>query len=198
MRLRCLKLLLASTDRDAAQDWAGALATLRQALDVGLSTENRDVWANLANMALHLGDDVSHRRYFNAMLSSARADGAVMEVLYGQHRVCFSEFAAGDWAAVRRSAEEAMSLALSIGHPALTASPSAWLCLLAALQGTDDYERRLEAAEQAARAAPPRHHGSRHRRPAPLGQGSSRRARGQRRRVLPPLQPAPRSGRSFV
>ena len=148
-RLRCLKLLLASTDQDATQDWGRALAILRQALDIGLSTDSRDVWANLANMALHLGDDVSHRRYYDAMLSSARADGAVMEVLYGQHRVCFSEFAAGDWAAVRRSAEEAMSLALSIGHPALTASPSAWLCLLAALQGTDDYDRRLEDAEQA-------------------------------------------------
>ena len=150
VRLRCLKLLFASTDRDADQDWAGALAQLREALDIGLSVESRDVWANLANMAFHLGDDVSHRRYFNAMLSSARADGAVMEVLYAQHRVCFSEFAAGDWAVVRRSAEEAMSLALSIGHPALTAAPSAWLCLLAALQGTDDYDRRLAAAEQAA------------------------------------------------
>jgi DNA-binding CsgD family transcriptional regulator len=149
VRFRCLKLLLTCTDQDATGDWAGALATLRQALDVGVSTDNRDVWANLANMALHLGDDASHRRFYNAMLSSARADGAVMEVLYGQHRVCFSEFAAGDWAAARRSAEEAMSLALSIGHPALTASPSAWLCLLAALQGTDDYETRLAAAEEA-------------------------------------------------
>jgi DNA-binding CsgD family transcriptional regulator len=150
VRLRCLKLLLASTDQDAARDWGGALTTLREGLDLGLSTDNRDVWANLANMSLHLGNDVSHRRYYNAMLSSARADGAVMEVLYGQHRVCFSEFAAGDLAAVRRSAEEAMSLALSIGHPALTASPSAWLCLLAALQGTDDYDRLLEDAEEAA------------------------------------------------
>jgi DNA-binding CsgD family transcriptional regulator/tetratricopeptide (TPR) repeat protein len=149
VRVRCLKLLLSSTDRDAARDWGGALSTLQQGLDVGLSTENRDVWANLANMALHLGDDASHRRYYTAMLASARADGAVMEVLYGQHRVCFSEFAAGDWAAVRRSAEEAMSLALDIGHPALTASPLAWLCVLAALQGTDDYERCLDAAEQA-------------------------------------------------
>ncbi|HYO33311.1 MAG TPA: AAA family ATPase [Nocardioidaceae bacterium] len=150
VRLRCLKLLLASTDRDAEGDWAGALAPLRQALDIGLNTESRDVWANLANMAFHLGDDASHRRYYNAMLSSARADGAVMEVLYAQHRVCFSEFAAGDWAAVRRSAEEAKSLALSIGHPALAATPTAWLCLLAAHQGTDDYDVLLQAAEQAA------------------------------------------------
>lgn len=150
VRLRCLKLLLVSTDHDAAGDRSAAMASLRQALDIGLGTESRDVWANLANMAFHLGDDVSHRRYYNAMLSSARTDGAVMEVLYAQHRICFSQFAAGDWTAVRRTAEEAMSLAHSIGHPALTAAPSAWLCLLAAHQGTDDYSRRLTTAERAA------------------------------------------------
>ena len=97
-------------------------------------------------MALHLGDDAAHRSFFTAMLAAARTDGAVMEVLYALHRLCFSQYAAGDWAAVRRSADEAMSLARSIGQPAQTGTPLAWLTLLAALQGRDDYDELLEAA----------------------------------------------------
>jgi DNA-binding CsgD family transcriptional regulator len=149
VRIQCLKLLLQSTTLDAEQDWGGALEVLRTALAIGLDTEDRDVWANLANTALHLGDDAAHRRYFNAMLSAARSDGAVMEVLYALHRVCLSELAAGDWSAVRRSADEAMSLAKSIGQPALTATPLAWLTLLTALQGGDDYDTLLAATEEA-------------------------------------------------
>jgi DNA-binding CsgD family transcriptional regulator len=67
-----------------------------------------------------------------------------MEVLYALHRLCFSQYAAGDWSAVRRSADEAMSLAHSIGQPAQTGTPLAWLTLLAALQGREDYDGLLE------------------------------------------------------
>jgi hypothetical protein len=55
---------------------------------------------NLGNLALHLGDDAAHRAFFGAMLTGARADGAVMEVLYALHRLCFSQYAGGDWAGV--------------------------------------------------------------------------------------------------
>ena len=111
-----------------------------------MAAEDRDVWANLGNLALHLGDDAAHRTFFSHMLTAARTDGAVMEVLYALHRLCFSQYAAGDWAAVRRSAEEAVSLARSIGQPAQTATPLAWLTLLAALQGRDDYDALLGEA----------------------------------------------------
>lgn len=149
VRLQCLKLLIQSTTRDAERNWGAALDVLRTALAVGLDTEDRDVWANLANTALHLGDDAAHRRYFNAMLSAARSDGAVMEVLYALHRICLSELAAGDWPAVHRSAHDALSLARSIGQPALTATPLAWLTLLAALEGADDYDSLLKRTEDA-------------------------------------------------
>ena len=111
-----------------------------------MAAEDRDVWANLGNMALHLGDDAAHRSFFRRMLAAARTDGAVMEVLYALHRLCFSQYAAGDWSAVRRSADEAVSLARSIGQPAQTGTPVAWLTLLAALQGRDDYDDLLEEA----------------------------------------------------
>jgi hypothetical protein len=119
-RVRCLKLLLEATDLEADKDWAWAIGTLRTALSSGMAAEDRDVWANLGNMALHLGDDVAHRSFFTRMLAAARTDGAVMEVLYALHRLCFSQYGAGDWSAVRRSADEALSLARSIGQPAQT------------------------------------------------------------------------------
>jgi len=109
-----------------------------------MDAEDRDVWANLGNMALHLGDDAAHRSFFGRMLSAARADGAVMEVLYALHRLCFSQYTVGDWSAVRRSADEAVSLARSIGQPAQTGTPLAWLTLLAALQGREDYDELLD------------------------------------------------------
>ena len=145
-RVQCLKLLLETTDREAAHDWGGAIAALRTALGSGMAAEDRDVWANLGNMALHLGDDAAHRSFFTPMLAAARTDGAVMEVLYALHRLCFSQYAAGDWSAVRRSADEAVSLARSIGQPAQTGTPLAWLALLAALQGRADYDELLEEA----------------------------------------------------
>jgi DNA-binding CsgD family transcriptional regulator len=147
-RVQCLELLLHATNREAAQDWAGAITALRTALGNGLAAEDRDVWANLGNMALHLGDDAAHRSFFTAMLAAARVDGAVMEVLYALHRLCFSQYAGGDWVAVRRSADEAVSLARSIGQPAQTGTPLAWLTMLAALQGRDDYEQLLEEATE--------------------------------------------------
>ncbi len=92
-------------------------------------------------MALHLGDDASHRSHFNTMLSSARSDGAAMEVLYGQHLVSLSEFAAGDWAAVRRSAEDASVVGPQHRSPSVDREPRRRGCACsAALQGTDDYE----------------------------------------------------------
>ena len=135
---------LTTTALDAEQDWGGAVAALDVALAIGFDTEDRDVWANLANIALHLGDVEAHRSYLTAMLSAARADGAVMEVLYALNRICLSQYAAGDWSAVRRSAEEAVSLARSVGLPAVSVFSLAWLTLLAALQGRADYDELLD------------------------------------------------------
>ena len=149
VRIQCLKRLLTTTDLDAAQDQAGALAVLRTALEIGLASEDRDVWANLGNIALHLGDDAAHRKFFSAMISAARADGAVMEVLYALNRSCLSQFASAQWSAVRRSADESASLARSIGQTAQTAIPLAWLTVLAAHQGDPGYDELLDSATTA-------------------------------------------------
>jgi DNA-binding CsgD family transcriptional regulator len=72
-----------------------------------------------------------------------------MEVLYALNRLCLSQFAAGQWSAVRRSAEDSASLARSIGQPAQTTIPLAWLTMLAAHQGRDDYHDLYDAATTA-------------------------------------------------
>jgi DNA-binding CsgD family transcriptional regulator len=145
-RLHCLKLLLRSTELDAAEDWGTALPTVRSARAVGMVSEDRDVWANLANMALHLGDDDLHRSLFTAMTASARAEGAVMEVLYARNRLGLSEFVQGDWTGVRSGAEESISLARSIGQTSQTAIPLTMLALLAAHQGRPEYDDLLAHA----------------------------------------------------
>ena len=50
--------------------------------------------------------------------------------------ICMS----GDWSRVRSAADEAVTLSADTGQPALGAAPLGWLTLLAALQGTADYD----------------------------------------------------------
>ncbi len=95
---------------------------------------------NLGNAALQLGDDEGQRRFYSHALSRARESGAVTAVIYCLQRLCFVHFATGDHLAVRVSAEEALALGESIGQPAMTALPVAWLALLAAHQGSDEYD----------------------------------------------------------
>jgi DNA-binding CsgD family transcriptional regulator len=70
-----------------------------------------------------------------------------MAVIYALQRLCFGHLVAGDWAAVRSCADEALVLGQGIGPRALTAPPLAWLTLLAALQGRDDYDGLLHDLE---------------------------------------------------
>src|SRR3954451_18709021 len=71
-----------------------------------------------------------------------------MAVVCSLQRLCVGYLVARDWTAVRSSAEEALALGASLGSRALTAPPLAWLTLLAALQGRDDYATRLVDLEE--------------------------------------------------
>ena len=106
---------------------------------------------NLGNAALQLGDDDAQQHFYTLALSRAREAGAVMAVVYALQRLCFGHLVAGDWAAVRSSAEEALALGTSMGQRALTAPPLAWLTLLAALQGRDDYDTLLPTWRRSSR-----------------------------------------------
>jgi DNA-binding CsgD family transcriptional regulator len=151
-RTRCLKHLLVAMTCAAEGSWSEAVAALDLALAAGEDLDERDVLWNLGNAALQLGDDDGQQRFYAYALARAREAGAATAVVYVLQRLCFGQFLAGDHVGVRSSAEEALALATSIGQPAMTALPVAWLTLLAASQGRDDYDellRRLEALETA-------------------------------------------------
>ena len=158
-RTRCLKHLLVSTRYDIAGDRASALDELHAAHAIALGAADTladlDLLGNLANAALHLGDNAAHRRFYALMLSTARENGDGMAVLYALQRVPFSQYVGGQWVALRNSSEEAVTLGLSVGQVAATAAPRAWLTLLAALQGGADYDDRLTSLAGLVAAHPP-------------------------------------------
>ena len=79
-----------------------------------------------------------------------------MAVLYALQRLSFGLYVAGQWAALRSAAEEAVALGHSVGQRGLTTvAPLAWLTLLAALEGRPDYDERLAALEALVAAHPP-------------------------------------------
>ena len=153
-RTVCLKQMLVAMTLAGEDDWTGAIGPLDLALASGHTVTDLDVLGNLGNAALQLGDDVAQQRYYALALSRAREAGAAMAVVYALHRLCFGHLVAGDWVALRSCAVEARSLAVSLGQRALTAPSLAWLTLLAALQGRDDYDALLRDLDQAVATYP--------------------------------------------
>jgi DNA-binding CsgD family transcriptional regulator len=147
-RIRALEQLLLAMTHAAENEWAEAIAALSLALESDPSDLDSDLIGNLGNAALHLGDDDTHLRYFTVMLSLARQSGAGYMVLYALHRVAFTQLLTGQWHEVRTAAEEGLSLAGAIGERTLEAPPMAWLTLLAALQGRDDFGELLANLQQ--------------------------------------------------
>ncbi|WP_297739506.1 AAA family ATPase [Nocardioides sp.] len=149
-RTLCLKRLLTAMTETAEGNWSAAVEALDLALAVGADVDDREVFWNLGNAAVQLGDDEGQQRFYAYALSRAREAGAATAVVYVLHRSCFGEFLAGSHVAVRSNAEEAIALATSIGQTSMTALPIAWLALLAATQGRDEYDillARLEDVE---------------------------------------------------
>lgn len=148
-RTRCLRQMLLSMTKVIEGEWSIAVAALDLAVEAAEHVDDRDVLWNLANAALQLGDDEAQQHFYTHALARAREGGAVTAVVYCLQRLCFGYYLAGDVDAVRASAEEAVALGLSIGQPALTAPPTAWLAVLAALQNRDDeYEDHLATVER--------------------------------------------------
>ena len=143
----CLKHLLTAMTLTAEGDLAAAVTALDRAFVAGEHVEDREMLWNLGNAALQLGADDAQQHFYDLALSRAREAGAVTAVVYALERLCFSHYLAGDLGAARRAADEALSLASSVGQPALTAPPTAWLTMLSALQGRADYDDLLGRLE---------------------------------------------------
>lgn len=153
-RTLCLRHMLVAMTKVAEGDWNAATAALDRALELGDRVDDRDVLWNLANAALQLGADQAQQHFYGYALSRAREAGAVTAVIYCLQRLCFGQYLAGDLVAVRNGAEEAISLGRSIGQPAMTAPPVAWLAVLAALQDRDDVDQHLARLEELVAAHP--------------------------------------------
>jgi DNA-binding CsgD family transcriptional regulator len=146
-RTTCLRLLLATLTASGDHDFGRAIPALERALHTGREVDDLDVMGNLGNTALHLGYEEGARSYYSAMVSTAREAGAGMVVIYALQRLAFAQLPAGSWTALRSSADEALTLARSVGQPSLTAAPLAALTLLAALTGGGDFDNHLRALE---------------------------------------------------
>jgi DNA-binding CsgD family transcriptional regulator len=153
-RTACLKQMFVAMTRAGEGQWAAAMSALDDAMKTGEEVADLDVLGNLGNAALQLGDDQAQQRFYTRAMSRAREVGGAMTLVYALQRLCFGYLVAGDWAAVRSSAEEALALATSLGQRPLTAPPLAWLTLLAALQGRDDYGTMLADLEEVVAAHP--------------------------------------------
>ena len=153
-RTRCLRQMLLAMTRVAESRWSEAVEALDQALTIGEDVDDRDVLWNLGNAGLQLGDDRRQQQFYSYALSRAREAGAVTAVIYCLQRICFGHHATGDLVALRVSAEEALALAEGIGQPAMTALPIAWLTLLAARQGREEYDDLRARLEELVTACP--------------------------------------------
>ncbi len=155
-RTRSLKHLLLSSEHAMVGERAGAVAELQVARSAGRTTEDLDLLGNLGNDALHLGEDEAHRELYALMLSVARERGDGMAVLYALQRSAFGLYLAGSWVELRSTCEEAVSLGRSVGQRASTATPLAWLTLVAALQGSPDHDGHRVALDELLTSHPAR------------------------------------------
>ena len=137
-RTRCLQAAAGQHPARPRRRSGPALRELHAAQETALGAADTmrdlDLLGNLANAALHLGDDDTQRRFYALMLSTARENGDGMAVLYALQRATFGHYVSGQWTVLRSSAEEAVALGRSVGQAAVTAASLAWLTLLAALR----------------------------------------------------------------
>jgi DNA-binding CsgD family transcriptional regulator len=135
---------------------AGAWAAASAALDAAVAETElfepglHDLLPLAGLVALHLGRDETALRLHDRLLATARAEGALIMVLYALTRRAAVDLALGRWDALAAGAQEALRLAEATGRAGLTAMPRAWLAALAALQGRDGAAALHAEAERAA------------------------------------------------
>ncbi len=128
-----------------ARDWPTAVTSFRSAfaLTDDHPVDDHVLQPNLAIAALLIDDDERSLRLHEDQLTAARRAGALNMVEHALTRGFQSQIATGAWTAAAGAAAEALPLAVSTGHPGLTATPTAELALVAALRGEDAADRHL-------------------------------------------------------
>jgi DNA-binding CsgD family transcriptional regulator len=155
-RERWFAELIVGLDHVVHGRWAEAAEVIGVLLRdaAGLDEGDQDLLPNLGIAALHIGDDAAAAGYHSRLLARARDTGAMVMVLYSLTRLVATDVATGDWSTGDGRATEAIGLGDETGQPVLAAGPRAWLLVLAAHRGGDDYDRLLADVEAVVAAQP--------------------------------------------
>ena len=107
----CLKQLLVAMTLAAEGDWAGAVAALDSRWRVGDGTSPTSTCSGTwATPRCSSGDDAGPAALLRACACPVPGTPVRHAVVYALQRLCFGYLVAGDWAAVRASADEALTL----------------------------------------------------------------------------------------
>lgn len=149
VRDQCFAELLVGLGHVRAGEWSEAAERLRRALDLGEDLElgDQDLLPNLGIAAMHIGDIERYVNHHERLLARARHSGAQVMVLYSLTRLGFADAVTGQWATLTGRQQEAVALGKETGQEVLVAGPTAWLALVAALRGEDEFADRLASLE---------------------------------------------------
>jgi DNA-binding CsgD family transcriptional regulator len=147
---RCYAELTLGLRAVEAGDWDAATTWIRRAIATArpLELDDQELLPNLALAALHIGDTGASEQFHQRQLTSARASGAVVVVLYALTRLTFSDIAHGRWADLASRQAEAVRLGAGTGQAALATMPRTSLLLLAAYRGDAAYDDLLAEVER--------------------------------------------------
>ena len=141
----------------ARRDWNTAAAAFGRAFALGEDEPpdaQHPLQPQLGLAAFLIDDDVRGLRLHADHVTAARRTGALSWVEHALTRGAYSQLAVGAWSQASAAAEEALTLAASMGRPGLTALPTAELALLAALRGDAAADRHLAEATAIRQAHP--------------------------------------------
>ncbi|HET7415506.1 MAG TPA: AAA family ATPase [Arthrobacter sp.] len=146
--IRCYSNLLLGLDKIAHNQMREATPLLQTAFAEAQHLDDWDLLANTGVAAMHLGDDTAIAEIHGRLLSRAREESAIINILYALTRGTFANISLGRWSTVGSEMSEALQLAHGAGHPALTALPLAGLSLVAALRADPVSREHLSALNQ--------------------------------------------------
>src|ERR687898_814003 len=130
-------------------DLRSALEPLRDAIRCAVSFDDSMLLTWAARAAYYLGDDTAAHGLDTRAVSTARAVGAVGDMLPPLQRLALTDIFIGNWPIAEANAIEALRFAEETGQANMASLPGCWLSLLAAYKGEEnDLATRIEETER--------------------------------------------------
>jgi DNA-binding CsgD family transcriptional regulator len=142
-REQCVPGLLVGFHHLLAGRLAAAAPAFQAAFGAAQGVSEPDLTNAIGIAAYHLGDDVTFRRTFSAILGYGREHAAYGLVLFALPRLALGDFCEGRLGDAIGHATEARQLAETSGELGLTAMPLAELALYGALRGDGGVDQHL-------------------------------------------------------